>query len=190
MINCPACSSMDTSPHFASQKLQYTKVTTFDSGKPSLSRRTYAHLQDVTAEGPCFCIVPCRSAPFSFWSRCRTLPSPRGGLVAFAICLCLRAGPPPFRGEKKLPGPGFEYRPKNYPPPQKKNIQPRTGPLHCKKKEKKGIVVESTLAFVPAFVPFCIVLMTKTRFLACGIRSLLTRELVYGSMQCITTLLA
>ena len=30
--------------------------------------------------------------------------------------------------------------------------------------------------------------MIKTRFFACGIRSLLTRELVYGSMQGITTI--
>ena len=60
---------------------------------------------------------------------------------------------------------------------------------------KKGInghliVVESTLAFVPAFLPLCTVLMIKTRFFACGIRSLLTRELVYGSLQGIATLLA
>ena len=107
----------------------------FDSG-------VYAHLQDVTAEGPCFG-KPCRSAPLSFWSRCRTSPSPRGGLVAFAICLCLRAGP----RKKKQPGPGFENRPKIT--PRKKKAKNRTFALQ---KKKKGGVVESTLAFVPAFV--------------------------------------
>ena len=111
-------------------------LPTFDSG-------VYAHLQDVTAEGPCFGIVPCRSAPLSFWSRCRTSPSPRGGLVAFAICLCLRAGP----RKKKQPGPGFENRPKIT--PRKKKTKNRTSALQ---KKKKGGVVESTLAFVPAFV--------------------------------------
>ena len=99
--------------------------------------------------------------------------------------------PPGDTKQKKQPGPGFEKRPKNYPPPPPKKKKPRTGPLLCKKKqEKKGGVVESTLAFVLAFVLLCTVLMIKTRFFACGIRSLLTRELVYGSMQGITTLLA
>ena len=92
----------------------------------------------MTAEGPCFCIVPCRSAPLSFWSRCRTLPSPRGGLVAFAICLCLRAGPPPPRGKKKQPGPGFENRPKNSPPPKKKKAKDRTPALPKKKERGSG----------------------------------------------------
>ena len=114
----------------------------FDSG-------VYAHLQDVTAEGPCFCIVPCRSAPLSFWSRCRTSPSPRGGLVAFAICLCLRAGPsekknslgPDSRTDQKITTQEIK----------EKKAKDRT-PALLKKKEKKRGVVESTLAFVPAFV--------------------------------------
>ena len=108
----------------------------FDSG-------VYAHLQDVTAEGPCFGIVPCRSAPLSLWSRCRTSPSPRGGLVAFAICLCLRAGP---RKKNSL---GPDSRTDQKLPPGKKKSQE---PDFCTAKKKKGGVVESTLAFVPAFV--------------------------------------
>ena len=107
-------------------------------GKPSLFRCTYAHLQDVTAEGHCFCIVPCRSAPLSFWSRCRTLPSPRGGLVAFAICLCLRAGPPPPRGKKKTARARIREPTKKLSPPQKKS----QGPDPCtakKEKKRKGL---------------------------------------------------
>ena len=128
MINCPACSPFlkkGINGHLTALCLAEASIhplPPFDSG-------AYAHLQVVTAEGPCFCIVPCRSAPFFLWLRCRTLPSPRGGLVAFAICLCLRAG---LRGKKKQPGPGFENRPKNY--SQKK--KPRTVPLLCKKKER------------------------------------------------------
>ena len=107
-------------------------------GKPSLFRCTYAHLQDVTAEGPCFCIVPCRSAPLSFWSRCRTLPSPRGGLVAFAICLCLRAGPPPPREKKNSQGPDSRTDQKITPPPQKKKKAKDRTPALQKKKKRKG----------------------------------------------------
>ena len=199
MINCPACSPFlkkGINGHLTALCLAEASIHQgyhlLIVGKPLLFRCTCAHLQDVTAEGPCFCIVPCRSAPLSFWSRCRTLPSPRGGLVAFAICLCLRAGPPPPREQKKKqPGSDSRTDQKITPPPKKKKNQSQ-GPDPCtaKKKEKKGGVVESTLAFVPAFVLLCTVLMIKTRFFACGIRSLLTRELVYGSMQGITTLLA
>ena len=102
----------------------------FDSG-------VYAHLQDVTAEGPCFGIVPCRSAPLSFWSRCRTSPSPRGGLVAFAICLSLRAGP---RKKNSL---GPDSRTDQKLPPGKK--KPRTGLLHCKKKERGSGRIDSCI---------------------------------------------
>ena len=56
-------------------------------------------------------------------------------------------------------------------------------------KEKRG-VVDSTITYMPAFVLLCTVFMIQTCFFACGTRSLLTRELVYGSMQGIATLLA
>ena len=102
----------------------------FDSG-------VYAHLQDVTAEGPCCCIVPCRSAPLSFWSRCRTSPSPRGGLVAFAICLCLRAGPRKKTAWARI------WEPTKKLPPRKK--KPRTGLLHCKKKERGSGRIDSCI---------------------------------------------
>ena len=175
MINCPACSPFlkkGINGHLTALCLAEASIhplPPFDSG-------AYAHLQVVTAEGPCFCIVPCRSAPFSFWSRCRTLPSPRGGLVAFAICLCLRVG---LRKKNSL---GWIWEPTKKITPKKK-AKDRTPALP---KKKKGGVVESTLAFVPAFV--------------CMLNySLLTREpfprfwpasIVYGSMQGIATLLA
>ena len=63
------------------------------------------------------------------------LPSGRGGLVAFAICLCLRAGPPPPREPKKN-SQGPDSRTTKKLPPKKKK-KPRTGPLHCKKKGKE-----------------------------------------------------
>ena len=141
MINCPACSpflkkGINGLTALCLAEASIHPLPPFDSG-------AYAHLQVVTAEGPCFCIVPCRSAPFSFWSRCRTLPSPRGGLVAFAICLCLRAG---LRGKKNSLGP--DSRTDQKITPKKENAKDRTPAL----KKKKGGVVESTLAFVPAFV--------------------------------------
>ena len=144
MINCPACSPFlkkGINGHLTALCLAEASIHQgyhlLIVGKPSLFRCRCAHLQDVTAEGPCFCIVPCRSAPLSFWSRCRTLPSPRGGLVAFAICLCLRAGPPHPREQKKTARARIREPTKKLPPPPKKKSQ---GPDPCtaKKKKRKG----------------------------------------------------
>ena len=100
--------------------------------KPLLFRCTYAHLQDVTAEGPCFCIVPCRSATLSFWSRCRTsIVCPllgRARRLQFGFLFVLAHHPP---GKKKTARARIR-EPKL--PPQKK---PRTGLLHCKKQKEK-----------------------------------------------------
>ena len=81
-------------------------------------------------------------------------------LLQFAFVFVLAHHP--LQGEKKTARARIREPTKNYPPPKKK--KPRTGPLHCKKKrkEKKGGVVESTLAFVPAFVLLCTALMIKT----------------------------
>ena len=114
----------------------------------TLPRRSFntPSYHPTTAEGPCFCVVPCRSAPLSFWSRCRTLPSPRGGLVAFAICLCLRAGPPPPRVQKKNSQGPDSRTDQNLPPPQKKKTKCQ-GPDPCtaKKKERGSGRIDSCI---------------------------------------------
>ena len=147
MINCPACSPFlkkGINGHLAALCLAEASIHQgyhlLIVGKPSLFRCTCAHLQDVTAEGPCFCIVPCRSAPLSFWSRCRTLPSPRGGLVAFAICLCLCAGPPPPREPKKKKTARARIREptKKLPPPPKKKKKAKDRTPALQKKKRKG----------------------------------------------------
>ena len=144
MINCPACSPFLKKGihgrHLTALCLAEASIHQgyhlLIVGKPSLFRCTCAHLQDVTAEGPCFCIVPCRSAPLSFWSRCRTLPSLRGGLVAFAICLCLRAGPPPPREKKKNTRAQIRESTKKLHRPLQKKAKDRTPALQKKKKRK------------------------------------------------------
>ena len=124
MINCPACSPFLKKG--INGHLTALCLPPFDSG-------VYAHLQDVTDPVSVLCLAVLRLSPSGQGAELRP-PLGEGS------SLCLRAGP----SGKKQHGPGFENRPKNYPPEEKK-AKDRTSPLQKKRKERGSGRIDSCI---------------------------------------------